>query len=131
MSLNTREGGTTAVRPRGLNGVNVALAVWLFISPWIFVFGIADAWNSWVISVAIFLTALWAMRAPSRFQEQINMVLGAWVFIAPWVFGFSGPSLAASWDQWVLGALVFIISAYSLAPRRGVMPAGTPAHGHR
>lgn len=111
----------------------LALGIWLFLSPWILRFdagvppGDAAAaaaagnasWNAWVCGILIALVALSAVSRMELWQEWINMLLGAWVFIAPWVLGFSGPNLAhAAWDHWIVGALVFIVSAWSLSDTR-------------
>ena len=50
-------------------------------------------------------------------QEYINMVLGAWTFVAPWALGFT-PLGRASWDHWIVGVLIFLISLWSLSAAR-------------
>ena len=42
------------------------------------------------------------------------MILGAWIFVAPWALGFT-PLGRASWDHWIVGALIFLISLWSLS----------------
>ncbi len=115
---------------------NLILAIWLFISPWVLQFGSAAqpapgagapgavggavgnaAWNAWVLGVIVFLVALSAIGRMEFWQEWISLLLGIWIFIAPWVLGFV--SLAnASWDHWVVGALIFLISISNLAVAR-------------
>jgi len=110
---------------------NLILAIWLFISPWVLRFG-ADqagaangpvvevshaAWNAWVLGIIVFLVALSAIGRMEAWQEYINMVLGAWIFIAPWALGFT-PLGRASWDHWIVGALIFLISLWSLSMAR-------------
>ncbi|HEX7968938.1 MAG TPA: SPW repeat protein [Stellaceae bacterium] len=112
---------------------NLALGIWLFLSPWILRFdagvpqgdaGAAAAasnasWDAWVCGIVIALVALSAISRMEFWQEWINMLLGAWVFIAPWVLGFSSPNLVhAAWDHWIVGAVVFIVSAWSLSDTR-------------
>ena len=48
-------------------------------------------------------------------------MLGAWIFVAPWVLGFTG-LVRASWDHWIVGALIFLLALWSLR-----MARGTPA----
>ncbi len=116
---------------------NLILAIWLFISPWVLQFGssvqtaapgtagagapIAEvsnaAWNAWVLGVIVFLVALSAIGRMELWQEWISLLLGIWIFIAPWVLGFV-PLSAASWDHWIVGALIFLISAWNLAQAR-------------
>ena len=121
---------------------NLVLAIWLFISPWVLQFGsgstvpppgaggggapIAEtsnaAWNAWVLGVIVFLVALSAIGRMEFWQEWINLLLGIWVFVAPWVLGFLQLA-AASWDHWVVGALIFLISIWNLVEIRRA-PAG-------
>ena len=117
---------------------NLVLAIWLFVSPWVLQFAVGGqvaapgaaggatpaavsgstaAWNAWVLGVIIFLVAVSAFGRLAASQEWLNLVLGIWVFIAPWVLGFV-PLQNASWDHWIVGALVFLISAWSLAETR-------------
>jgi hypothetical protein len=128
---------------------NLVLAIWLFISPWVLQFALGGqaaapgapgggaapaavgggtaAWNAWVLGVIIFLVAVSALGRMAASQEWINLVLGIWVFIAPWVLGFV-PLQNASWDHWIVGALVFLISAWSLAETRRRPAAVEMAH---
>jgi SPW repeat len=109
----------------------IVLAVWFFLSPWILLFGsnvpsaqvnagavhaVANAaWNAWVLSVIVFLVALSALGRMEIWQQWINLILGAWIFIAPWALGFAtGPYPSAKWDHWIVGALIFLISASNL-----------------
>lgn len=122
--------------PRGLrwwDAANMVIAIWFFISPWVLQFGQnasvapleqgtpatdvvgAAAWNAWVLGVIVFLVALSAMGRLARGQEWINLLLGIWIFIAPWVLGFAyGPYGWAAGDHWIVGALIFIVSAAAL-----------------
>lgn len=113
--------------------LNLLLAIWLFFSPWILQFGGGAstaqpavgnaaqmvpnaAWNAWVLGVIVFLVSLSAISRMELWQEWVNLILGAWIFIAPWVLGFAaGPHSAASWDHWIVGALIFLVSASSLS----------------
>lgn len=132
--------GTLRTSGRWQDPTNLLLAAWFFISPWILQFGsyastaqsavggsaiIAvsnAAWDAWVLSVIVFLVSLSALGRLARGQEFVNMLLGAWIFVAPWVLGFAvGPYPAASWDHWIVGALVFLVSASGLSYDRPSM----------
>jgi len=121
-------------RNRWQDWANFVLAIWLFFSPWILSFGSATpaaapaqgaqavnavsnaAWNAWVLGVLVFLVAISAISRMEFWQEWINLLLGAWIFIAPWVLGFARGTLsAASCDYWIVGALIFLISAGSIS----------------
>ena len=54
-----------AVRPAAA-WLNVILAIWLFISPWVlgFAYRAGMAWTAWIIGVLVFILALWAIYQP-------------------------------------------------------------------
>lgn len=131
---------STAWSNRWQDWANAILAIWLFISPWVLNFsanvpagaagtpgatGAANAahpagplgnavWNAWILGIVIFLVSVSALSRMEFWQERINLVLGIWLFVAPWVLGFTG-LLAAAWDHWIVGALVFLISLSTIA----------------
>jgi len=119
---------------------NLALAVWFFFSPWILAFGTGTAavsvgavsnaaWDAWVLSVIVFLIALSAIGRMEFWQEWINLFLGAWIFAAPWALGFASAALpAASWDHWIVGALIFLFSAVNIASVRSIPGQRTSYH---
>ena len=104
------------------------LAIWLFLSPWVLQFGQravaesadrraaipAASSNAWVLGVIVFLVSVAALSGIER-MEWVNLILGAWIFIALWVLGFWRYRYDASWLHWIVGALIFAISAASLS----------------
>ncbi len=130
-------------RNRGQEWLILILAIWLFISPWVLQFGSAltataggaangpmveasrAAWDAWVLGVIVFLAALSAVGRLDVRQEWIILVLGAWIFVAPWVLGFT-PLPKASWDHWIVGALVFLIALWTLSGARTTSVAAPP-----
>lgn len=120
MTVDRTDAAVPTGSRRAMDILNAVLAVWLFISPWVLVYGTGDAWDTWIVSAIIFLTAMSALSRPGVWQERTTLVLGAWMFISPWVFAFSNPSLGASWNQWLCGAAVFLISGAAMAARRGL-----------
>jgi hypothetical protein len=127
---------------------NLILAIWLFISPWVLQFGAGAqtapagavdatgiavshaAWNAWVLGVIVFLVALSTIGNMEVWQEWFNIVLGVWIFIAPWVLGFVGFP-RASWDHWIVGALIFLLAIWSVSRARTVAPPVTSPIGNR
>lgn len=117
---------------------NLLLGAWFFVAPW--VLGTTHGtthqstpWNNWWAGAVIVLVSLWALARPrTRWTEWLNAALGVWLFISPWVLGFTDVR-RASWDAWIVGAVVFILVAWvialansgTLAMRRG--PRGTGA----
>lgn len=95
-------------------GLNLVLAAWLFISPWIVAPStLAGSVNAWASGAVIFLVALASMR--SRRPEDIkwlNALLGAWVFIAPWILGFASAT-GAAWNAWIIGAAIALLALWS------------------
>jgi hypothetical protein len=130
MSAETSEVTPPTASRRAFDVITALLAVWLFISPWVLEYGTGDSWNTWIASAIIFLIALSALNRPMVGKEIANMVLGAWMFISPWVLGFSNPSPGASWNQWLVGALVFLISGACILSRRNLEGAGGLQHAH-
>lgn len=127
---------------RSQDWANLILAIWLFISPWVLQFasGPANApgggpaipaanaaWNAWVLGVIVFIVSLSALGRMELWQEWINLLLGIWIFIAPWVLGFVHLT-AASWDHWIVGALIFLISASNLSQLRRRPATADMAH---
>jgi hypothetical protein len=128
--------------------VNLVLAIWLFISPWVLQFGSGvstaqpgaegpggpvaivsnAAWDAWVLGVIVFLVSLSAVGRMELWQEWFNLLLGAWIFAAPWALGFAGGTYAAAaWDHWIVGALIFILSIWNMSAARSA-PTATMAH---
>ena len=67
----------------------LVLAVFLFVSPWLFAFAHGtlrvDTWVSAAFVAVISFVALIAFR---EWEEWINCILGLWIAVSPWVFGF-------------------------------------------
>jgi hypothetical protein len=82
---------------------NLALGVFLFLSPWIFGFTSALGWHtSWIAGTAIVVIAmfsigdLFASAIPSfiETEEWLNLAIGLWLAACPWILGFHGDMLA-------------------------------------
>lgn len=97
------------------DGINLALAVWLFLSPWIV--GFADdtpaAWTAWLTAIAIGAFAIAALTAFAEWEEWINLVLGLWAIVSPWVVGFSA-NQAAMMVLVLTGLVVAVVAAIEL-----------------
>jgi len=67
----------------------LVLAVFLFVSPWLFAFAHGslriDTWVSAALVAIISFVALIAFR---DWEEWINCILGLWIAVSPWVLGF-------------------------------------------
>src|SRR5215469_14901596 len=89
---------------RPANGINVALGIWLIISP--FVLAVAGnqtfRWNNIIVGIVVALLALSGMSG-------WNAALGIWLIISPFILGFANASTLL-WNNVILGALVFIVA---------------------
>jgi multisubunit Na+/H+ antiporter MnhE subunit len=54
------------------------------------------------------------MKAWTRFEDWTNLVLGAYLSAVPFLFGMTGEA-ASSWNAFVVGAVVAVVSVWVLA----------------
>lgn len=99
------------------NWLTLALAVWLFISPWVLpsVASGVWAWNAWIVAILVGGLSIAALAQMTEWEDWGNLILGAWLFISPWVLGFGG---SASWDAWIVGILIAAISIWGIVAIR-------------
>lgn len=109
--------------------INLVLAVWLFISPWLLGFAVGGsamggaapvanaAWDAWIFGIVTAVVALSAMSRFAAWQEWISLLIGVWLFIAPWALRFSAARTAA-WDHWFVGLLIILASLSALSVMR-------------
>jgi hypothetical protein len=102
---------------------NLALGLWLCVSPWVLWRGdvppqslTANAVIVGVLLAMLALAALYRLEAPA---EWALIVAAVWIFLSPWLYGFSHWTIAA-WDYWIVGALVAILSGWELLAMRHV-----------
>jgi hypothetical protein len=103
------------------DGLNLVLAIWLFISPWVLGFypggaiaSAAAAWNAWIFGIVVGVFAIAALIQTRPWEEWINLLSGAWIFISPFVLAFYVGNTTAMWNSLIIGALVFILSIWDL-----------------
>ncbi len=95
------------------------LGLWLFLSPAVLQFGIADhAWNAYLVGTGISWVAVAALAAFRPWREWIAIALGAWLVISPWLLGFSDES-TPTWNAVIVGALVLFLAAWALLKGSG------------
>jgi len=103
-----------------VNGLNLALAGVLFISPWLLGFAghQTASWNAWISAVLIALVAGIALAQLQQWEEWVNVLLGLWVAASPWLLGFWLVGFAgivnAMWTHVVIGLAVAALAAYEL-----------------
>ena len=105
----------------------LALAVYLFLSPWILGFtvgapveGVAAAegftvaaWHAWILGLVIGVLALWAAFQFAEWHDWANGVLGVWLVASPWILSFAALP-AALWSHVVVGLLIVALAAWEL-----------------
>lgn len=70
---------------------NLLLAIFLFVSPWLFArTNGAAAIDLRASGVAIAILSLAAVVAFTHWEEWANVLLGLWLIGSPWVLGFAG-----------------------------------------
>ncbi len=98
-----------------INGLNLALAGVLFVSPWLF--GFAEhqtaSWNAWVSAALVALVAGIALAQFYPWEEWLNALVGLWVAASPWLLGFAGVA-TAMWTHLVIGLAVAALSGYGI-----------------
>ncbi len=98
-----------------INGLNLALAGVLFVSPWLF--GFAEhqtaSWNAWVSAALVALVAGIALAQLYPWEEWLNALVGLWVAASPWLLGFAGVA-TAMWTDLVIGLAVAALSGYGI-----------------
>ena len=103
--------------------VNLVLAVWLFVSPWVLTYldVPSAAWNAWVIGALVALVSIVALVQFAQWEEWINFVLGLWLLVSPWVMGFAQSNPAALWNHVVVGLVVGGLALWdAMVSREGV-----------
>lgn len=69
---------------------NIAIAAFVFASPWLFtVSRETTRIDIWFSGAAIGVTALAAILAYANWKEWLNVLLGAWLIASPWALGFT------------------------------------------
>jgi hypothetical protein len=101
------------------DGINLVLAVALFVYPWFIGFAAenASAWNAWIAGVVLGVLAIAALAMFAQWEEWASLVVGLWLMVSPMLLGFA-MNISAMWTHVVLGALVVAISAWAVWDER-------------
>jgi len=111
------------------NWLNLILAVWLFISPWILPVAAAGpwAWDAWIVGIIVAVLSIAALSQMAQWEDWINLLLGVWLFVSPWIFGYATTPPAA-WNSWIVGVLFFLIGIWGVVAARSTAEAMVPQH---
>jgi SPW repeat-containing protein len=111
---------SSAHASEGASWINIALGLWVIISPFVIQFARLPAamWNNVIVGIVIAVLAIIRTSAPRHTAwSWPNVVLGIWMIISPFALG--AMTKAVLWNNILLGiviALVAIGSASSRAP---------------
>jgi len=99
----------------GQDWVNLALAVCLFVSPWIFGFAAEGrpAWNAWVVAVLLGVLAVGTLTLFAEWEEWANLALGLWLIASPWILHFAN-AMTATRTHLIMGVLIAVASAWAV-----------------
>jgi hypothetical protein len=106
--------------------LNLALAVILFVSPWVlgFTAETAAAWTAWATGIVIAILAVAAIVQFAEWEEWASVVLGVWLVVSPWVVGFTH-NVVAQWTHIVLGLLIAAVAVWEVWLQRSHRSAAT------
>src|ERR1700739_3826639 len=69
---------------------NLAIALVLFASPWLFRLTNGTAkMDFWISSAAIIAISVAACFRHANLEEWVNFLFGIWLIASPWILGFS------------------------------------------
>lgn len=69
---------------------NLAIALVLFASPWLFRLTNGTArMDFWICSAVIVALSVAAIFAYANWEEWVNVLFGIWLIASPWILGFS------------------------------------------
>ena len=92
---------------------NLVLALFLFITPWLFAYANEDARiDLWASAALIAVISLATFVAFSTWEEWFNLLLGMWLVISPWALGFT--HTRAMHFSMGIGAVVAFIAALEI-----------------
>ncbi len=120
------------------NWLNLLLAVWLFVSPWVIGFGYGPAgtgtnvvtvnnaanmasWDAWVVAVIVGVLSIAAISRIAAWEEWVNLVVAVWLFFSPWILGFAD-LYSATWNSLIVGFLIAVLAIWGIMAARS---AGT------
>jgi hypothetical protein len=103
--------------------VNVVLAVWLFISAFVWPHTASQMTNTWVLGVVVFVFALLAMRVSGA--RYVNALAAVWLFIS--AFALPRISVGTAWNNALIALVVFFVA---LAPSEMTQSPSSPHQPH-
>ena len=93
----------------------VLIGVWLFISPWVFLYppGTPAAWNATLAGAIIGILAAFDLVRTYVWAVLFNIVVGAWVTISPWLVDTVNDP-AMTWSLVIAGIATIVLGLWEL-----------------
>jgi hypothetical protein len=95
---------------------NVALGVWMFLSPPILGMAIAGstaAPAALIFGIAIVVFSSMAVYMPKAWEEALNILLGVGLAASPWALGYASESTPTA-NAVIVGLLVTILAIWAM-----------------
>jgi hypothetical protein len=58
------------------------------------------------------------VRTWTRWEDWVDLILAAWLFASPWILGTvyqrTGYAATSSWNAWLLGLAMFVVTLWTL-----------------
>ncbi len=109
---------TNQSNARTASGINLLAGLWLILAP--FVLGYAAVtnaeYNDVVLGIVVGILAIIGLAMTDEtWSRWVNIIAGIWLVIAPFVLGYAGTTMAAVWNDIVLGIIVVALAAWGVS----------------
>ena len=112
-------------------GLNMLAGVWLIIAPWVLGYSNDDPyWNDVLFGALVVLIGVVRIGGGLRTTapSMVNGLIGIWVFISAFVLDSSS---TASWNDVILGVIVFVLAMLSASASVDGARLGSPSRSRR
>ena len=95
--------------------VELAVVIWLFISPAILGFFDYNAATlvAMGLAIAAILTTQLGIAKQEPWAEWLNLILALFLVLSPWIFGYSA-MLLATWNAVAAGAVLALFAVWAM-----------------
>jgi len=105
----------------GADAFKLALALWLFVCPWMLNYSQVrlPVWNGYAVAIIVAAFSIAAMLKFTKWEEWINIVAGFWLIASPWVLGYADflgntATLPATANHLAVGLAIVMLSLAEL-----------------